>query len=55
MTVAVSDSTDSINLTVWNDQIKTIKKDQSYEFVNLSVRTFNEEKSLTTNVNFFYD
>ncbi len=46
--VLIADSTKACILTVWGENIKEIKVNESYNFANVSTRKFNEEIKVTT-------
>lgn len=51
VTLLAADHTETITISVWNDQIKIVDVGKCYIFKNVTVRIFNEEFSLTTNIN----
>lgn len=46
--VAIADSTETINIVIWQDHIEQLNLGHSYEFLNITVRMFDMVKSLTT-------
>ena len=50
MSTIIADATGFIKLAVWNNQIDSIKTDVCYKFQNVTVRMFDNELYLTTNI-----
>ena len=50
MSTIIADATGFIKLAVWNYQIDSIKTDVCYKFQNVTVRMFDNELYLTTNI-----
>lgn len=48
--VKVADDTASINMTLWNEHINAITINKTYKFSSLTVRQFNSEKTLSSNL-----
>ena len=44
----IADSSGSIQLTIWQEMIGTVSKDQSYRFTNMMVRIFKGNKYIST-------
>lgn len=46
--VAIADSTETINIVIWQDHIEQVNLGHSYEFLNVTVRMFDGQ--ITNNI-----
>ena len=48
--VIIGDSSGTMKVTVWNDDVYTLAIEKSYQFTDLQVRTYRDQKFLTTSL-----